>query len=254
MNRIREETGPARGPRPRAGSIGRRLMLAWAVAAAALAVAPAAGASAYTENGDAGSLPATAQFTLGAGPGPLTSISGTISSTTDRDMYEIYISGDGTFSATTVGQPGTVFDTQLFLFDSNGRGVFANDDDPNGAGASQFRSTLPAGDPLSPLTPGIYYLLIDNSPSFPTGTGGVIFPNYVTSPAAETAVVGPTGPGGASPITGFSGSGTETGTYTIALTGATAVPEPGALALMLSAAPGLYAVARLRRRRAAARG
>ena len=67
--------------------------------------------------------------------GPLTQITGTISSTTDRDMFEIFITGGGTFSATTVGTPGTVFDTQRYLFDSTGKGVYANDDDIAGAGA-----------------------------------------------------------------------------------------------------------------------
>jgi hypothetical protein len=41
-------------------------------------------------------------------------------------MYAIYIEDPATFSATTVG--GATFDTQLWLFDANGKGVVANDD------------------------------------------------------------------------------------------------------------------------------
>jgi hypothetical protein len=220
--------------------------------ALALAAAPAATAATWTEVGDAGTLPSNAQVAFG--DGGLTSISGSLNSTTDRDMFEIYIDGGGTFSATTVAQPGTVFDTQLFLFDSSGMGVYASDDDPSAAGASQFRSTLPASNPLTPVASGYYFLLIDNSPSFPTGAGGVIFPNFATSAAAEFAVVGPTGPGGGSPITGYSGSGTETGTYTIALTGASfIIPEPGTLALLAAGSPVLLALALRRRGRSGRR-
>jgi hypothetical protein len=75
---------------------------------------------AYSEVGEAGSLPGTAQGTSGA---PLTSISGTISSNTDADMYQIFISSPGTFSATTVGTGGSLSDTQLFLFDTDGLGI-----------------------------------------------------------------------------------------------------------------------------------
>jgi hypothetical protein len=82
-----------------------------------------------------------------AGPGALTSISGTVSSGTDADMYQIFISSPGTFSATTVGTPGTLTDTQLFLFDASGFGVYANDDATT---AFTLRAHLPPGDPNSP--------------------------------------------------------------------------------------------------------
>ena len=233
-----------------------RLIRALAVAAI-LAILPAASAKAVMvlELGDAGALPSSAQFTGGTDVSPLTSITGTISSTTDRDMYLIFIDGGSIFSATTASQPGTLVDTQLFLFDLSGRGVYANDDDPNGFGINSLRSTLPAGNALTPVSAGLYYLLIANAGSFPTGAGGVIFPNYTSSPSLATAVVGPTGAGGSSPITGYATQGNvETGTYTIALTGArvaSAVPEPTALLWLGLATPGLIALARRRPTRSA---
>ncbi|WP_435017712.1 DVUA0089 family protein [Tundrisphaera sp. TA3] len=221
----------------------------WACVALFL-LAPRADATFWVEAGDAGQLPNAAQVVLGDSS-PLTGISGSLSSTGDRDMYLIYITGGGTFSATTVGQPGTLLDTQLFLFNAAGRGVYANDDDAAGEGFNQYRSTLPANGPLTPLAAGFYYLLITASPIFPTGTGGVIFPNYTTPGGSGTAVVGPTGPGGGSVITGYTGTGVEFGSYQIALTGATAVPEPSSLASAgIAGVVGLLALARRRRRAA----
>ena len=63
--------------------------------------------------------------------------------------------------------------------------------------------------------------------------------------ATTTEISGPDGPGGALPITGWSGQG-ETGFYTIRLVGAEFVPGPGALAVF--GAAGL--MGRRRRRRA----
>ncbi len=229
-----------RGPRRRGGTA------VWAVATALLLAGAEASGAAFTESGDAGSSIATAQLTATTGPVTLDSISGTIGTTSDRDLYQIYITGDGTFSATTVGLPGTIFDTQLFLFDYKGAGVVANDDDPSGEGSSRARSTITG----SSLAAGLYYLLIDVSGSYPTSPSGLIFPNYITDASAEFDMVGPTGPGGGLLLTGYSGTGAETGTYTIALTGAVAAPEPGTLALMLIGGPALALAYRLRRREA----
>src|SRR5262245_33047576 len=124
------------------------------LALALLLLAPAAGrADIFTEVGDAGQTVGTAQTTVGAGF--LDEIRGTIGSpgpTGDVDLFVIFISNPSGFSATTVGTPGTLANTQLFLFDVNGRGVYANDD----ASAATGRSTLPAGSPLGPTAPGIY--------------------------------------------------------------------------------------------------
>jgi len=160
---------------------------------------------------DAGDLPITAQE-LGP-PGALSSIEGTVSSSTDADMYKLCLPAGGDFSATTVGSSG--FDTQLFLFDSSGRGVYANDD-------SQLtrQSTLPAN---SALKPGVYYLAITAWDLDPASSSGWIFP------ASSSGVAGPTGNGGADPVSGWSPRSNNLspgGSYTIQLTGAKSCIPP----------------------------
>lgn len=194
-------------------------------------------ATTFTELGDAGNLPGTAQVTSVVGL--LTEIDGTLSPANGdaQDMYLIHIGGGGTFSATTAG--GVGFDSQLFLFDANGKGMYANDD-------VVFRdfapSTLPAGNPLTPITAGDYYLAITQCCSVPISSGGQIF---TIAGANHRVVSGPTGAGGDSPVTGYSGGfvqfPTMGGSYRIFLTGAhladthaAAVPEPHTFALMLA--------------------
>ena len=189
-------------------------------------------ATTFTELADAGNLPGTAQVTSGVGL--LTEIKGTLSPENGdiQDMYQIHIDGGGTFSATTVG--GVGFDSQLFLFDANGKGVYANDDVVSGDFAP---SRLPAGHLLTPIIAGDYYLAITQCCSVPVSSGGLIF---TIAGANHRVVSGPTGLGGDSPITGYSGAlvqiPTEGGPYQIFLTGAHAsvVPEPHAFALMLA--------------------
>jgi hypothetical protein len=185
-----------------------------------LGLTPPAAAITFNEVGDAGNLPA---FSQAAGVLPLlTTITGSIGNSTDSDMFAITISQAGTFSATTVGTPGTLDDTQLFLFRFPGLGVVANDD-------SNFalRSTIPS----TPVTPGLYFLGISGFDVDPVSPGGLIFPS---SPFGS--VFGPSGPGGGSAITGWQGSGT-TGTYSIALD-LQPVPEPGTLLLFGTALAG----------------
>ena len=200
-------------------------MLRIVTAVMLLASVPSFGAVIWAEVGDAGGLTGTAQATTG-GAG-LMSITGTIGSTTDADMFLIYISSPAAFSATTVGTAGTLADTQLFLFDAAGLGIYANDD--NLACACQ-RSMLPAGNPASPTAAGWYYLVISGFDIDPNSVGGLIFPTLPFDP-----VYGPTGPGGGSPISSYTGTlFLGTGTYTINLTGADAadVPEPATAWLM----------------------
>jgi PKD repeat protein len=130
-------------------------------------------------------------------------------------MYAIFINGDGSFSATTVDL--TTVDTQLTLFESSGMGVYSNDDDATTGGS---QSTLPAFHLLTPTTPGLYYLAISDWDYDPVSDGGLfIFPHPDTI-GSNTAVDGPTGPGGESPVIGWGGISTiGGGAYTIALTG-----------------------------------
>jgi hypothetical protein len=164
------------------------------------------------EDGDAGDLPATAQDLTGS---PVDRIDGAIAESADIDMYRVCLDGDGSFSASSVG--GTTVDTQLFLFDSAGRGVYANDDEREGV----VQSLLPAGHALTPGVGGEYLLAVGAYNLDPLSAGGSIFPS-------ETAVVGPTGPGGGDPVTGWGGRASGSGAYTLRLTGARCAPEEDA--------------------------
>jgi hypothetical protein len=192
----------------------------------------------YTEQGDAGQLPASAQAATSAVGGSLTGIVGSIGVTngvSEADMYRIYVSDPTAFSASTTGFTLGVnqFDTQLFLFDSAGLGVFANDDASTGGS----QSLLPSGSSFS-FSIGTYYLLIDGGGRFPADSQNrLIFPNFTDGTTDSSALVGPTGTGGANVIGGYTGNSSEGGNYRIALSGAQfdGVPEPSAAALIFSA-------------------
>jgi hypothetical protein len=171
-----------------------------------LSLAPVA--SAADEQGDAGDLPATAQDLTGAG---VDTISGTLAGAADIDMYRVCLDGGGTFSASSVG--GSTVDTQLFLFDSSGRGVYANDDEREGV----VQSLLPAGHPLTPAAPGEYLLAVGAYNIDPLGGDQPIF-------GPGTGVVGPTGPSGDQPVSGWGGRASRPGPYTLSLTGGQCAP------------------------------
>lgn len=69
--------------------------------------------------------------------------------------------------------------------------------------------------PLTPGAPGIYYLAVSRFNVDPGSVGGNIFPAAIGG-----GKDGPTGPGGRSPITGWSGGTVAGGTYEIVLPGA----------------------------------
>ncbi|HIK16144.1 MAG TPA: DVUA0089 family protein [Leptolyngbyaceae cyanobacterium M33_DOE_097] len=168
---------------------------------------------AITEIGEAGQTLGDAQNAAGQ---TITTISGNVSNTNDVDVFQITLSGNQTFSATTVG--GTAFDTQLFLFDSSGRGIYADD---QSGGANQ--ATLPSNNPLTPTTAGTYYLAISAWDNDPQSVAGRIF-------GAGDFLVGATGEGASAPLNSWNNSGLgSNGNYTITLTGtgATATAQAG---------------------------
>jgi hypothetical protein len=96
-------------------------------------------AATFTEVGDAGDTLATAQ-TVSGGANPLTSISGTLV-LSDADIYRLYIPLGSAFSASTAG--GTSIDTQLFLLDANGFGVYAMTDRVSNRSSPQVTHSRP---------------------------------------------------------------------------------------------------------------
>ncbi|MBW4546928.1 MAG: pre-peptidase C-terminal domain-containing protein [Symplocastrum torsivum CPER-KK1] len=198
----------------------------------------------FTESNDVGELLNTAGV-IPQGTLPLESISGFLSS--DADLFQIFLTGGQTFSATTLNLDTLIEipidntldaptelleDPQLFLFDSFGRGIYANDDN-----SFSSQATLPSAS-FSPIESGIYYLAISGFGYDPVSADGKIFPDFLTGVAFE-----PTGVGGGSPLSGFEGTSTTSGSYTIALTGVEAgverVPEPTSVLSMLALGAGV---------------
>jgi hypothetical protein len=148
----------------------------------------------------------------------------------EKDLFAIRILPGGGISATVTSTPAS--DSKLYLFDAAGRGLLGDDD----SGVS-VNAALPLGHPaLAPLPEGIYYLGITDYDYLPTSDGGAIFPSG--------NLVGPSGPGGAQPQSGWTASGHESSwSYSIRPTGAEyaiAVPEPTGLLLgMLATATAI---------------
>lgn len=160
----------------------------------------------WVEVGDAGQLLPSAQIPVGVGP--LLTIAGAYGGG-EADMYQIQIVNPALFSATTVG--GSVGDTQLFLFDENGRGVTFNDDS-----AATVQSTITG---VNVPVPGRYYLAISGYNHDAASSAGFIWLNGPF--ALERA---PDGPGRGGPLTAWSG-GSGGAAYVITLAGV-AFPGP----------------------------
>lgn len=190
----------------------------------ALVYAGQAQAVTFAESSDAGDNLNTAQV-IPSGTFSLSSISGNLFEN-DADLFQIFLTGGQTFSATTknaqtdqipiddlLGIPTElVADPQLFLFDSVGRGVYANDDR-----FGSLQATL-SSSMFSPTESGIYYLAISSSGYNPVSNGTRIFPDALSDEVL------PNNSGFV--LTNFVGTSTTNGRYEIALSGAKAVPEP----------------------------
>ncbi|WP_138499714.1 filamentous hemagglutinin N-terminal domain-containing protein [Nostoc sp. PA-18-2419] len=170
----------------------------------------------YTEVGDAGQLPSTAQTANSSISGTVvSSISGTLDNDNDIDLYQLFLRQGQKFTATTVG--GTDIDTQLFLFDSNGLGLVMNDDDYS-VNDETRQSTLPLFEPFTAPTSGKYYLGISSYENNPHSSKGAIF-KYGS----------PIGIGAGLPVNGWDENfGSASGAYMIALTNQIA-PTPSSL-------------------------
>jgi len=171
----------------------------------------------YNEVGDAGDLPGTAQTATGTGS--LLKIKGNIGAAGEGDMYQIKVCDAANFSATTVGN-GNTLDTILSFYRADGTGVSFNDDEFPGTTLQSRITNLfvaPAGN-------GNYYIHVSQWNKIPFSASGNIWINDgIAFPYRSERA--PDGPGAAGPITGWNAStGTGTGAYTIAFTGACWVP------------------------------
>jgi len=169
----------------------------------------ATNAQIHNEAGDAGDVPETAQNTgTAACDASLLQINGSLS-LSDVDMYVICIPNPALFSATTFG--GATFDTQLWLFDQNGRGVTFNDDTPPGGQGTHSTITgqfVPA--------PGTYYLAISRYNRDALNCNDLLIWRN-TPHGAERR---PDGPGAAERIQSWIGVTTGGVSYNISLIGA----------------------------------
>lgn len=181
------------------------------------AISGSAIALVWVEQGDAPEL-LPGQTTVGVGA--LNTIRGTVASTTDADLFCILVVDFQNFRATTLGTPGTLVDTQLFLFNASGMGVTHNDDT-----GGTFRSTLTSQFLTSN---GFYYLGISGYDRDPNSVSGAI---WLDTPF--TTERQPDGPGRFNPLDNWSGT-TDTGTYEIRLAGCEycVIPEPATIAVL----------------------
>jgi hypothetical protein len=199
----------------------------------------------WTEVGDAGQLLGTAQEPTG--DDRLRNIYGTISTTNDVDMYRLYISNPDTFSAAVISTSGN-FDSAIALFNDGGYALYANDD----AMLGTRNAALPAGHLHGPQAAGWYHLAVVPLGTPPVSGDGFtldnhIFPN-VSSP--YTQILTASGPGGASPLTGWVPveNMALNEEYRLRLSGVqvSAVPEPETYAMLLA---GLGLIGTMVRRR-----
>jgi hypothetical protein len=161
--------------------------------------------AAHAEVPDAGETVATAATAYGQ-----TTITGTMATANDIDMYTVCISDPAAFSVTVGGLGAGSNDGQLFLFDASGLGKAAVDD----TGSGGLVPGIPAGTAVvAALAPGEYLLAISNFDRDPVAGGVEIFPSAV-------GVVGPTITN--QPVDGWNGAGNANAmtTYTLTLTGA----------------------------------
>ncbi len=176
----------------------------------------------WVEPTDAASTTPVAQ--IPAGTGLSLRLAGQLAPGDLEDLFVVDIVDPLAFRARTDGLAGSFadFDTQLWLFrystlpNINGRGVLGNDDRA-GMPLTTGSQLLPAAtDPAMQTIPGAgrYYLAISGGPGRdPISSGGAIF-----NQATPTEISSPDGPGGGSPLVGWSGMG-ATGSYVIALEG-----------------------------------
>jgi hypothetical protein len=182
------------------------MRLLWSFLALTALTATALAQVDWTEQGDAGDLPETAQATGTDTNTPLSSISGSLDAN-DVDMFAIYIADPSAFRAET-NTSTTNFDSQLWLFDVNGNGIVHDDDS-----AGSLRSRITNANNCIP-GPGIYYIAISRWNRDASDCDGL---------AIWTGTANACAAAGRSRVASWTGS-TSAGTYQIVLQGAFTAP------------------------------
>jgi len=182
------------------------MRLLWSFLALTALTATALAQVDWTEQGDAGDLPETAQATGTDTSTPLSTISGTLDAN-DVDMFAIYIADPSAFRAET-NTTTTNFDSQLWLFDVNGNGIVHDDDS-----AGSFRSRITNANNCIP-GPGTYYIAISRWDRDPRDCDDIAIWTRTENACAVA---------GRSRVASWTGS-TSAGTYQIVLRGAFTSP------------------------------
>lgn len=203
--------------------------------AAALSLALAsAKAQVYTEVGDAGQSPGSAQnsgLTQSTTVGSTMMILGSFSGQNDADVYMLTLTLPSqvqfsTVNALTSGGGMGGLDTALFLFNASGAPIYTNDD----ANGTTFQSRLPGNSTFTmSLAPGTYLIAISLSGNEPINASNQLM--FATNPDS-TAVRGPASGLNPSTFSGFNSNASfnQSGAYQIDIT-TVAVPEPSTVAL-----------------------
>lgn len=213
------------------------------LAAAALTTTAATSqAVIFTEPGtDVGQTLTTAANTglSVGGSGTLTGVSGTIGTATDADLYKFTVNSTISFTASATGGASSAgnfpIDTSLFLFDSLGNALVANDDQAN-----YYQSSFTIS-----LTAGTYYLGISLSGNEPINSNSQLL---FTVDQPTTSTRGPAAGLNPTTLSDFNGNTqfAETGPYAVSITAA--VPEPTTnAALAFGGLASLVFLRRLRR-------
>lgn len=177
--------------------------------AASLFLSAALSAQVWTETATgAGQTWSTSETPLGSGP--LTRIQGTLAAGRSADIYLVRVDDPSTFRVSSVG--GASFDTQLWMFRVDGRGIAFRDDD---AGSTQ--STL-TGQFAAAGTVLIAVSEYDNDPLDQNG-------NQLWNDSPFTTERAPDGPGALNAFNQWSGTSTTARPYTLTLRGASFAAE-----------------------------
>lgn len=172
----------------------------------------------FESGNDAGSLLETAQEINSTGDSEsFYRIAGNLSDENDVDIYRIFLEENSLFGADTINEITSRVDTdtRLFLFDTDGTGLYFNDDLNN----EEYQSIIENIE----LSAGEYYLAVTSYQNEPFSGLGNIFDDD----SSLTGLVGPNDTGGTAPLQGWTEEGQNRGSYVVDITGINGPILPG---------------------------